>query len=952
VVAIAGSVVLILEPLAMTNKLKKNGSDKNRNLTHARFRITPLAAFVAGASLLISAASYAQDNRSAAEIQAEVTRLKQQLEKEEQALATKSGEKSPVATGEQSTEKAETDQPTQLGKVVVRARNRIERLQDVPLSVSVVTGKELERLQAQDFGAITRRAANISWNQGNQRTSSISIRGIGKVGQTEAQDPSVGIIVDGVNYAYNPLSSSFDFTDIEAVEVTRGPQGTLQGKNASLGVVNILTRKPSFTPSADYAISYGENDTVRGRLAAGGPVVDDLLAWRGALSVSKGQGDLKNEFNPDSTYQNTDRVSGRLQFLLTPTEDFTARLALDKQPRGGENTNARTYYRQTPATYSDGKPTNFNSDSQTRLNRRWFTQQNRYTYADNYLATEINNDSQEPVVTGSNGAALDLNWDLGNFNLTSISAYKDYHFNAHNNDEGTPFDIRSSSGQTIDYRQFSEELRLASQVENLVDYQTGIFLMKTSTNIRRNVIYGGDAGAWFASPTQYTTLDTDNNGRYLLQNSLNGVWKNENKQAIDNQSAAIFAQANWHISDPLTLTTGLRFTYEKRENPGSSLIFDNGYGAELNPSDVNGVALGGFDTVSGTNGNLKTPGDLAQVAVADSVALKYFGVSDYNSLTNDQKTQVAAAKAIRQSTLGVLWNKSDPERFEDVLPAWVVSPSYKINENLTTYFSWQYGEKAGISQQSNGESFLAKAEKTSAYELGLKSLLLNNTLVLNADIYFMTIKDYQQAVQVFDAYTTTQKNDGTLYYSAATGNAPKVEAKGLEIDGVYAGIPHTTLRFSGAYNNAVYKDFDLSAQPLEYDSDKKNYPNENGAAPQPYRSLDGKTIAGSPKYQFNIGGDYRIPVSLGVFGQKEFHTSANWAFTSYYNSDPALSTYGVIPSNSLVDYSIGLSTIDRKFDVNLIVKNLFDNDVPLASTWNSYTPAVSRWIGIEFSGKL
>lgn len=909
------------------------------------FRLSPIAVCVAAFTVMISAA-HAADTRSAAEIQAEITRLQQQLEKEQQELAAKSGEKIAEKSAASATA-TKPEESTRLDKVVVRARNRIERLQDVPLSVSVVQGKELERLQAQDFGAITKRASNVSWNQGNQRTSSISIRGVGKVGQTEAQDPSVGIIVDGVNYAYNPLSSSFDFTDVEAVEVTRGPQGTLQGKNSSLGVVNIITKRPSFTPSADYAISYGDNDTVRARFAAGGPVVDDLLAWRGSFSVSKGQGDLKNEFNPDNTYQNTDRVSGRVSFLLTPSETFNARFAFDAQPRGGENTNARTFYTQTPATYSDGFPTNFNSDSQTRLSRRWFTQQKAYTYAGNYLAHQINNDSQEPVVTGSNGAAAELNWSLGDYNITSISAYKDYHFNAHNNDEGTPFDIRSSSGQTIDYRQFSQEIRLSSQVGELVDYQTGLFLMKTNTNIRRNVIYGGDAGAWFASPSQYAALDADNTGRYLLQNSLNGVWKNENRQYIDNQSEAVFGQANWHISKPLTLTTGARLTWEQRENPGSSLINDNGYGAELNPASVNGVQLGGFDTVSGTNGNLKTPTDLAQVAVADQLAAKYFGAANYAALTTAQKNQVAAAKAIRSGTLGVLWNYSEPQRFVDVLPAFVISPSYKINDNLTTYLSWQYGEKAGISQQVNGSSFLARKEKSNSYEWGLKSSLLNNTLIFNSDIFLTNIKDYQQAVQVFDQYTTTQKNDGTPYYTATTGNAKRVQVSGLEVDGVYAGIPNTTLRFSGAYNHAVYKEFENSAQPLEYDTVARP-----GYVPAPYRDLKGATLAGAPKYTFNIGGDYRIPVSLGVLGQKEFHTSANWAFTSSYNSDPLLSSYGVIPANALVDYSIGVGTLDRKFDVNLIVKNLFDNDVPLTKLWNSYTPATSRWIGIEFSGKL
>ena len=107
---------------------------------------------------------------------------------------------------------------------------------------------------------ITKRAANVSWNLGNQRTSSISIRGIGKIGQTEAQDPSVGIIVDGVSYAYNALTSSFDFVDIDTVEVTRGPQGTLLGKNASVGNIIFTTKRPSFTPTADFTLGFRQRD--------------------------------------------------------------------------------------------------------------------------------------------------------------------------------------------------------------------------------------------------------------------------------------------------------------------------------------------------------------------------------------------------------------------------------------------------------------------------------------------------------------------------------------------------------------------------------------------------------------------------------------------------------------------------------------------------------------------
>src|ERR1700729_807960 len=174
---------------------------------------------------------------------------------------------------------------TDLSKVVVHTRNRLEPLQDVPVSVSVVTGSELERLDAYDITAIVKRVGNLQWNFGNQRTSSLALRGFGKQGQTEAQDPSVGVAVDGINYAYNALISSYDFTDVDTIELARGPQGTLQGKNATLGILNITSRRPSFTPDAEYSVTVGQLGTVLGRAAGGGPVIDDLLAWRGTLSA-------------------------------------------------------------------------------------------------------------------------------------------------------------------------------------------------------------------------------------------------------------------------------------------------------------------------------------------------------------------------------------------------------------------------------------------------------------------------------------------------------------------------------------------------------------------------------------------------------------------------------------------------------------------------------------------
>lgn len=922
----------------MSSTTKKSAQEKN--VTFAAipkpFLLKPLTLFIASA--VLSSVAVAQTANTAGNTSAQNPTV----------------ESKAVANNTTATTAAK-DKPLVLGTVTVRSRNRIEKLQDVPLSVSVVQGKELERLNATDISALTQRLANISWNQGNQRTSSLSIRGIGKQGQTEAQDPAVGLIVDGVNYAYNALSSSFDFTDIETVEVARGPQGTLLGKNSSIGAINVTTKRPSFDSDFSYALTLGEWDTVQGRFAGGGAVVDDLLAWRGTLSVSKGQGDIRNAYNKDESISNKERVSGRVQFLLTPTEDFSARLAVDIQPRAGERTNGRTIYTPTPDKYSDGSANPNNSDASKRLTRRWFTQSPNYNYEDSYLygggENEYNTDGRRPLITGSNGATAELNWKLDSHTITSITAYKDYHFNAVN-DEGTPFDIqRNSGGFFNDYKQVSQELRLSSQQGGFVDYQAGLFYLDVNNVAEYQRVWGNDAGAWFASAAQYATLDKDGAGRYLLINSLSGLdmaWNSPaGFQDINNESTAAFAQANWNFTDKFVLTTGLRFTREERENRTTTYIKDGGFGSELNPAVVNGVNLGGF--ISNNSGVLGAGNTSDQLSLADKVANKYFGVATtntpgaaYNSLTAAQKAQVGAAKALRQSQIGVVFDEVDVEPYEKTLPSFVLSPTYKFHDNLTGYVSWQHGEKAGIAQATNGISNLVKEEKIDAFELGVKSLLLNNTLVFNVALFEMNIDDYQQTSRVFDEYSTNlaRQADPTAndVYTNATANIPEVRARGLEIDSIYSGIPNTTIRFAGAITDAEYVEFTNSPQPSE---------NGYTGAP-PYQDVSGETLPGASKYSFNIGVDYRLPVWDG----KEFHTSLNAQYNSKFNSDNSLSTYGWIEGRTLVDFAIGLGNSNQTFDVNLVVKNLLDDDTPLTRTWNSYTPANPRWIGVTFSGRF
>lgn len=158
----------------------------------------------------------------------------------------------------------------------------------------------------------------------------------------------------------------------------------------------------------------------------------------------------------------------------------------------------------------------------------------------------------------------------------------------------------------------------------------------------------------------------------------------------------------------------------------------------------------------------------------------------------------------------------------------------------------------------------------------------------------------------------------------------------LEVDGVYSGIPRTIVRFSGAYNDATYKDFKTSPQPVE-----------SGNITTP-ADLTGKTLAGAAKITWNIGAEYRQL----VFGSKELHAAFNTAFTSRYNPDVALSQYAWIPAGAIIDISIGVGAQNKAYDVSLLVKNAFNNQNHVSQSWNSYSPAYERWIGVVFSGKL
>lgn len=840
------------------------------------------------------------------------------------------------------------------GRVVGAA---LRDLKDVPKPISIVTQAELRIFDEVSLPDALSRLGNVRWNDGNPRTGSFSIRGLTAGAGTDTIDPSIGLTIDGVPYAYLAMAAGVDLVDIDQVNVTRGPQGTIGARNTSVGQINVTTRAPSFTTDAAASLTFGANNALRAEVEGGGSLIDGLLAFRITATRDQRDGTYWNQF-PDlrglQSHGNIDRTYGRVQLLLTPSDRFRIRLLYDASPNGDEYVNGLVFNKPTPNTYANGAAVDKTNDVIAKLSRRWFTQQSAYT-ANDYYKYNVYLDSNRAITTGGKGGLVDASWDIGKQTLSLLSSARKHYFLAAN-DDGTPFDISRDGGYISTYWQVSNELKLTGAFgDGFADYTAGLFYLRSHTDSLNRTRQGNDSGAYNANVAEYTALDANSSGRELMTNSLARVYRGDHAY-LDNESKAAFAQIDWHLSRPLTLTTGFRLSRESRKLSEGIAILDNGYGAALNPVNVGAVQLGGFGSAAFTAANagaLTAGQSAAQLALADAVALQYFGVAPtataggaYNSLSAAQRKQVAAAKAIRLRTFSTLFNQTQATPWIGNIYTGQVSLRNDFTEHLTGYGTVQYGEKPGIAQ-FNGllpggsgapRDLPAKKERTISYELGVRSNWFDGDLVLNANVFRSYISDFQQSVYLVDELTTALNNDGKTYYISGVGNVGKVRTQGVEADFVYSGLKYATFRFSGAYTDAKYLDFQNSGQPSE---------NANLTA-TPFRDVSGQTLPNAPKVQFNVTGDYRRP----VFRDKLIHASLGYTYTGSENGDTALSSYGYRSPYGLVDLSLGLGRRDGLVDVNLVVRNLL-NEARGDPGWSSYTVYQRpRWIGAAISSKF
>ncbi len=451
------------------------------------------------------------------------------------------------------------------GDIVVTARRRSESVQSVPIAISVIGGQALAETGAYNVSRITQLQPSLQFYSTNPRNSAANIRGLGApFGLTnDGIEQGVGIYVDQVYYA-RIAAATFDFTDTERIEILRGPQGTLYGKNTTAGAINIQTRAPSFTPEARVELSAGNYDFFQGKASVSGPLVDDKVAIRLSTSVTTRRGTIYNTRTGEHL-NSQDNVSLRSQILWKATPDLDLTLYADYNRQDPDC--CVQYYARTGAT-------------QRPLNR----QDAALAAAQGYAVPSTNafdrlTDVDTPLRAKQElgGLSLLANWDLGAATITSVSAYRFWHWDPSNDRDFIGLPVTTVSANPSQQEQFSQELRIASNGTNPLDYVFGAFYFYQTIDTQGLQVQGPAASAFLLNPTSA-------GGRNPA--TLNNL-TSRNTIGFSNTSAAVFGKLTWHVSDAFQIAPGLRVNYDKKDGSYVSVV-TNGTNTALN-ADQRGV---------------------------------------------------------------------------------------------------------------------------------------------------------------------------------------------------------------------------------------------------------------------------------------------------------------------------------------------------------------------------
>lgn len=430
-----------------------------------------------------------------------------------------------------------------LEDIVISSRRRQEASQEVPIPISIIRGAKAEDAGAFNVNRLKELVPTVNLYASNPRNTTLNIRGLGSTfGLTnDGIDPGVGFYVDGVYYA-RPAATALDFLDIEQVEVLRGPQGTLFGKNTTAGAFNITSRSASFTPGGSFELSYGNYGYIQAKGSLTGPISKNLAA---RISFSGTQRDgLFINHHTQLPINDINNIGVRGQLLYKPSDRVSVSLIgdfTDQNPTGygwpvaGVVKTKRADWRQFEQIIAD------------------LNYQLPYKSAFDRIV-----DLDTPSKAGNRLAGVSVNADikLGGGTLTSTSAWRYWRWVPLNDRDYIGLPVFTISAGNSVHDQWSQEIRYSGKINSKLSGVIGVF------------------GLWQDLSTDPVHTEEAGSAQWrFAQNNTNPLWQTpglfdnfgiRTTYSIKSSSIALFGQADWQIVEKLHLLPGIRYNYDKK----------------------------------------------------------------------------------------------------------------------------------------------------------------------------------------------------------------------------------------------------------------------------------------------------------------------------------------------------------------------------------------------------
>jgi outer membrane receptor protein involved in Fe transport len=772
------------------------------------------------------------------------------------------------------------------GEIIVTATRRDQQLSDVPLAVSAVTAETLARSGASDIRQLNQLSPSllVSSTSSEAAGGGARIRGIGTVGDNPGLESSVATFVDGV-YRNRAGVGLTELGAIDRIEVLRGPQGTLFGRNASAGLIHVITAAPSSQAGGSLEASYGNYNAVRMVGGITGPITDSVAARFDAV-YSHRDGFLKDVVSGRGV-NNRNRYMLRGQLKFEPTSDLSVRLIGDYSDRK-EECCAAPYYPASLVTPGANGTFNRSANPIAALERALGGIINDDPYSRRVSITPGQSYRGDVRDWGLSG---EVNYNLGGAKLTSITAYRDWRWMRGQDADFNNLDIlhREDDGTANQrFKTFTQELRLQGNALNdRLDWLVGDYFANEVLTLNDNLAYGADYTRYadaltrLSSPTfpGYAAI-----GALLSPTApltLNGVQATD-KYKQTSRNYAVFTHNTLKVTDTLSLTVGVRYTNEQKTLDASFPLYGTGQLACIIPSIPNG---------SFTQNGVKKKED----KFTGTAVLSYKPTDDVLTYASFSRGYKAGGFNLDRNSL------------------------YRLGRT-----DLANGNRAIDASVINTAALQFKPETVDAYEIGVK--YDGRGIDVNLAGFYQSFQNFQLntfngvnfVVENVQGCTTLSGGDASdadaiAGNSGCTGKQKSgVTSKGIELEAYLRPARNLSVNLGFTYADTRYANNLIGNTTLT---------NTTGSLSPAFFQLPGARLSNSAKY-VTTGAISWTP-DIGTSGLKGL-AYVDFRYTSALNTGSDLDYEKLQKGYALVNARIGLNQADKGWSIEAWAQNLFN----------------------------